>query len=98
VNVLANENPEAAEFQNWFWGKLHPQEFALLHAPVNYRAIGLFAGVSASTVKHYLQSTGATSYREPGDRVQRLLSLDHWWLDTFEASPDWVLVQFEQRR
>jgi hypothetical protein len=95
---MANENPEVALFQNWFWGRLHPQEFALLYAPVDYRAIALFAGVSASTVEHYLQSAAASSYREPSSRVQRLLCLAHWWLDTFEQEPNWVLAQFEQQR
>jgi len=93
---VANENPEVAFFQNWFWGRLHPQEFAILYEPVDYRTIALFAGVSASTVEHYLQSATASSYREPSSRVQRLLCLADWWLDTFERSPDWVLEQFEQ--
>lgn len=93
--TLTKENQESAAFQNWLWGKLHPQDFSIIWAPVSYREIGLLCGVSASTVQHWLGDPTAVSHREPGDRYQRLLALADWFLSTFELTPQQLIAQFE---
>jgi hypothetical protein len=93
---LSKEDEEAAAFQNWLWGKLHPQDFAIIWAPVSYREIGLLCGISESTVQHWFSDPTATSHREPADRHQRLLAITGWFLSTFELTPLLLVAQFEQ--
>ncbi len=96
MNLLSRENEETAAFQNWLWGRLSPEDFAIIWAPVGYREIGLLCGVSASTVQHWFSDPTAASYREPGDKPQRLLALASWWLRTFNFTPQQLVAQFEQ--
>jgi hypothetical protein len=93
---LGRENEETVAFQNWLWGRISPEDFAIIWAPVSYREIGLLCGVSASTVQHWFSDPTTTSHREPGDRPQRLLALVDWWLRTFNFTPMQLLAQFEQ--
>jgi hypothetical protein len=93
---MSREDEEAAAFQNWLWGRMSPQEFAIIWSPVSYREIGLLCGVSTSTVQHWLSAPTATSYRIPGDRPQRLLALMDCWLRTFGLTPQQLIAQFEQ--
>lgn len=95
MSPLNRENEEIAAFQNWLWGKLHPQDFSIIWAPVSYREIGLLCGVSASTVQHWLGNPVATSHREPGERYQRLLALTDCFLSIFELTPQQLIAQFE---
>ncbi len=78
------------------WGRMSPNDFAIVWAPVGYREIGLVCGVSASTVQHWFSDPSATSHREPSDRPQRLLALTDWWLRTFNFTPRQLSAQFEQ--
>ena len=93
---MSREDEDAAAFQNWLWGRMSPQEFAIIWSPVSYKEIGLLCGTSVSTVQHWLSDPTSTSHREPGDRPQRLLALIDWWLRTFELTPQQLLTQFEQ--
>ena len=93
---MTRENEETAAFQNWMWGRMSPNDFAIVWAPVGYREIGLVCGVSASTVQHWFSDPTATSHREPSDRPQRLLALTDWWLRTFNFTPRQLSAQFEQ--
>ncbi len=93
---MGRENEETVAFQNWLWGRISPEDFAIIWAPVSYREIGLLCGVSASTVQHWFSDPTTTSHREPGDRPQRLLALVDWWLRTFNFTPMQLLAQFEQ--
>ena len=92
---VVRENPEVKDFQNWFYGKQHPSEFAILWAPVSYRELGLLAGVSESTVQHWLSDKDAQSRWEPADRPMRLLAFASWWLKTFGVTPEQLIAQFE---
>lgn len=96
MNLLGRENEETVAFQNWLWGRISPEDFAIIWAPVSYREIGLLCGVSASTVQHWFSDPTTTSHREPGDRPQRLLALVDWWLRTFNFTPMQLVAQFEQ--
>lgn len=93
---MGRENEETVAFQNWLWGRISPEDFAIIWAPVSYREIGLLCGVSASTVQHWFSDPTTTSHREPGDRPQRLLALVDWWLRTFNFTPMQLVAQFEQ--
>ena len=93
---MSNENEETAAFQNWLWGRMSPEEFAIIWTPVGYREMGLLCGVSTSTVQHWFSDPAAASHREPGDKPQRLLALADWWLRTFNFTPIQLLAQFEQ--
>ncbi len=93
---MGRENEETVAFQNWLWGRISPEDFAIIWEPVSYREIGLLCGVSASTVQHWFSDPTTTSHREPGDRPQRLLALVDWWLRTFNFTPMQLIAQFEQ--
>ncbi len=93
---MVRENPEVRDFQNWFYGKLHPSDFAILWAPVSYKALGLLAGVTESTVQHWFSDASSGSRWEPADRPMRLLAIAAWWLETFGFTPEQLLAQFEQ--
>ena len=96
VRDLIREDEETAAFQNWLWGRMSPEEFAILWSPVSYRHIGLLCGVSTSTVQHWFCSPSTTSHRIPGDKPQRLLALSDWWLRTFNFTPSELVAQFDQ--
>ncbi|AFZ22355.1 hypothetical protein Mic7113_6796 (plasmid) [Allocoleopsis franciscana PCC 7113] len=96
VSSLSREDEETAAFQNWLWGRMSPQDFAIIWSPVSYSEIGLLCGVSTSTVQHWLCAPTAKTHRIPGDRPQRLLALIDWWLRTFNLTPQQLLAQFDQ--
>jgi hypothetical protein len=96
VRDLIREDEETAAFQNWLWGRMSPEEFAILWFPVSYRHIGLLCGVSTSTVQHWFCSPSTTSHRIPGDKPQRLLALSDWWLRTFNFTLSDLVAQFDQ--
>ncbi len=92
-------NPqEAAEFQNWLWGRLEPRLFAIYYAPVSYHTIALFAGVSENTVKHWMQNPESRSYRQPSQTAMNLLALVAWFLNTFDLTPEELVEIFEQEQ
>ena len=96
VSSLSREDEEAAAFQNWLWGRMSPEDFAIIWSPVSYREIGLLCGVSTSTVQHWFCTPTTKTRRIPGDKHQRLLALMDWWLRTFELTPQQLIAQFEQ--
>ena len=87
---------EVTEFQQWLWGSLEPKQFAVQYAPVDYYTIGLLAGASENTVRHWMQNTQSSSYRQPSQMAMCLLSLAAWWLDTFDCTPQELVEIFEQ--
>ncbi len=86
---------EAEAFQNWLWGRMHPQNFQIVWGPLRYELLGILCGVSKSTVQHWFSDSSSPSHREPGDRYQRLLSLIDWLLSTFRLTPEELVAQFE---
>ncbi|MEW6495764.1 MAG: hypothetical protein AB1589_25075 [Cyanobacteriota bacterium] len=92
---MNRENEQTTAFQNWLWGCMSPEEFAIIWAPVTYTEIALLCGVSTSTVQHWFANPTAASHRQPSDRPQRLLALTDWWLRTFDFTPMQLIAQFE---
>ncbi|MGB7522529.1 MAG: hypothetical protein WA865_11115 [Spirulinaceae cyanobacterium] len=87
---------EVADFQNWLWGSIEPRQFAIRY-PITYYKIGLLAGVSEDTVRHWMQNPQGDSYRPPSLTAKRLLALTTWWLESFEFTPQELIELFEQQ-
>jgi len=89
---------EVEVFQNWLWGRMHPQNFQIVWGPLRYELLGILCGVSKSTVYHWFSDPNSPSHREPGDRYQRMFCLIDWLLSTFRLTPEELIAQFELYR
>lgn len=89
---------EAAEFQEWMWGSVDPQQFVINYSPITYAAIALLTGVSEDTVRHWMQDPDSTSFRAPNAKAKQLLALTTWWLYTFKYTSEELIELFEKER
>ena len=87
---------EVEAFQNWLWGRLHPQDFLIKWGPLGYKELGMLCGVTEITVQHWFSNPNASSHQQPLDKYQRILMVVDWLLTTCELTPEQLIAQFER--